>query len=211
MCRSTTAFDKPASQVGVAGHTGCACSTHSQPMAVAEAVRWKEASADLDFPPVPLPSQRIFAVAGEPMLRALVQRHHERLRESNLAHLFPADPDRFALAVEKSADFIIEATGGSPRYTPAHGDTCMRTRHYPFLIDESAREVWLAQLLLSFDEVGFPHDIHLEFWDWLEALSIRMINRRTMRAQPKRYPLIDAPVALFPFMTTRRRVVMCPR
>jgi len=174
-------------------------------------VRWIAASADLEFPPVPFPSRKVFAVAGEARLRMLVTRHCERLLDSSLGHLFPRDPQRFALGVERTADFVVEATGGPACYSPSSGRSCMRTLHFPFVIDERAREIWLAQFLLAFDDVGFPEEIRPEFWNWIEAMSIRMINRRTMRAQPARYPLADAPIKLSPFMKTRRPPIMCPR
>lgn len=162
-----------------------------------------------NHPPValnilPFPSQRVFKIAGEELLRTLVKRHHERLLNTPVAHLFPTDPVRFNVGVNKTADFIIEASGGPAGFTSIHGHTCMRTRHFPFTIDEQAREIWLAQLLLAFDDVAFPEDIKQEYWDWVESLSIRIINRRTMRASPRRYPLSEAPLTLSNFMTMRR-------
>jgi len=190
---------------------GFACSNSGNSLAATGHVRWKDAASDLEFPPVPFPSRRVFAVAGESRLRALVKRHHERLRDTSVGHLFPRDPSRFVLGIEKSADFIVEATGGPTRYTASNGPSCMRTQHFAFTIDETARDIWLAQMLLTLDDVGLPEEIRLEFWNWVEAMSIRMINRRTMRAQPNRYPLEEAQKALLPFMTTGRRPVMCPR
>lgn len=180
-------------------------------MTVGDEVRWEEQSIELAFPPVPLPSRRVFATAGETMLRALVKRHYERLRDSSIGHLFPLNQEQFSAGLARTADFIVEATGGPPRFTPLHGHVCMRTRHFPFTIDEAARDVWLAQMLLAIDDVGFPPEIRLEFWNWVEALSIRMINRRTMDAAPRRYPYAEAPITLSPYMTTRRRPIMCPR
>lgn len=151
-------------------------------------IRWKAGFSDIDFPPVPFPTRRIFAVAGEDLLRALVRRHHERLRDSIVGHLFPFDAARFDEGVAKAADFVVEVAGGPDYYALAHGRVCMRTQHFPFTIDEQAREVWLAELLGAFADVAFPLDIREEYWNWVEAMSIRMINRRTMRAPPRRIP-----------------------
>lgn len=170
--------------------------TMDRAMIVGDEVRWKSESSGYKYPPVPFPSKRVFAIAGEARLRELVRRHHERLLTTPVANLFPSDPRRFAAGVEKTADFIVEATGGPPLFTSKFGHTCMRTRHFPFTIDEQAREVWLAQLLLTFADVSFPEEIVEEYWDWVESLSIRVINRRTMRDDPKRYPLAEAPDTL---------------
>lgn len=212
MCRSPaiSANSQPAAS-SATSQDGDACSCSHPPESLGDKVRWKDASIDLAFPPVPIPSRRVFAATGESMLRALVKSHHERLLDSSIGHMFPVNKDRFAAVMEKTADFIIKATDGSARMGSAHEHSCLRTQHFPFSIDEAARDIWLAQLLLAFDDVRFPEEARLEFWNWVEALSIRMINRRTMHEQPRRYPLAKATITLFPYMTTKRRPVMCPR
>ncbi len=75
----------------------------------------------------------------------------------------------------------------------------------------AARETWPAQLLLIYEDVDFPNEIRLEHWNWIEALFIRMINRRTTRNQPRRYPLAQAAEMLADHRVARRRPVMCPQ
>jgi hypothetical protein len=60
-------------------------------------------------------------------------------------------------------------------------------------------------MLGAFEDVGFPDEARLEYWNWVEALSIRAISRRTMIGQPRRYPLAEAPTALRPFMGASRK------
>jgi hemoglobin len=159
-----------------------------QPSAV---VRQVPASHELDFPEVPFPSERVLHAAGAERIRALVLRHHARLRTSEIGKLFPRDQAEFAALAEKAATFAIEACGGPSSYSDARGHTCMRTRHLPFTIDERARAVWLSALWQAFDDVGFPHEVREEYWAWVEAMSIRMINRRRTRAQPARHAYAD--------------------
>jgi len=153
-----------------------------------EAIRVIDASHDLDFPPIPFPSLRVLRIAGEPMLRKLVLRHHELMRQSSIGDLFPADREQFMILVHKAGEFVVEACGGPDRYSAQFGTTCMRTRHLPFSIDEDGRHTWLRALWQAFDEVAFPDDVREEYWNWVEAMSIRMITRRRMRTQPPRYP-----------------------
>lgn len=178
---------------------GCGCTppvdkaertVHSlqEALQVDEHIRLVGAGHDLDFPPVPFPSRRVIQSAGEARIREVVTRHHALLRDSVIAGLYPADPVKFAEATTRAADFIVEACGGTALYTPVQGHTCMRTRHFPFTIDEGAREIWLATLWQAIDDCGLPTDVREEFWNWLEAMSIRMINRRTAKAQPARFP-----------------------
>ncbi len=164
-------------------------------MQVGESVRWVDAKIELEFPAVPFPSRRVFAVAGEGLVRALVTRHHERLLATPIAGLYPKDAALFAHAIAKAADYAVEATGGPAAFTPVQGTTCMRTRHFPFTIDETAREIWLGELWRSFDEVGFPAEVREEYWAWQEAMSIRMINRRTTKAAPRRFSFEQAAAA----------------
>ncbi len=141
----------------------------------------KPASHDLDFPPVPFPSTDVLKVVGEIGLRLLVSYHYDLIRRSEISHLFPGDEKHFAMAVKKSADFVVETCGGPTLYSEHRGNECMRTRHLPYLIDEDARDVWLDCLWRAFDGADIPPAARRELWDWLEPMSIRMINRRTLR------------------------------
>ncbi|MGO9632862.1 MAG: globin [Steroidobacteraceae bacterium] len=169
------------------------CQSGASGFVVGAEVRWVEGKHELEFPPVPFPSRRIIELAGASTLRALVLRHHQRLYETPLRALFPANRERFLAGVARAADYAIETCGGPRYFTSRRGKPCMRRRHYPFTIDEAAREVWLRELWLAFDDVGFPAQLRREYWEWVEAFSIRMINRRTQRAQPRRFPFADMP------------------
>lgn len=164
----------------------------------------EDAMFDLALPSTPALSPRLLTVAGEALLRELVRCHHERLRNSSVGHLFPADRDRFTAVVEKIAEFFIKSAAGLSEYAQSHGHLWLRTQHFPITIDETARNVWLAELLCAFDDVGFPDEARLECWNWVEVLSIAVINRRTMLTQPRRYPLTEAPLALSRYMHAKR-------
>ena len=180
-------------------------------LAAGDQVRWRDGFVDAPFPPVALPSRRVFECAGADCMARLVARHHQRLADSALAALFPRDPRHFAELVARSTAYFMEATGGPRLYSPGRDSTCMRSRHFSISIDESSREIWLAELLLSLDEVDFPPSVREEFWCWVEAMSLRTINRRTTREAPRRHPLERAHASLRHAMGTRRRPLMCPR
>lgn len=165
----------------------------------------EEFEVDLVFPLPPAPAPAKFAGVGEEPLRELVRYHHELLRRSSIGDLFPRDPKRFAAVVERIAAFIVETTKGSPEIAQTHGLTWFRSRHLPLTIDETARNVWLGALLATFEAVDYPEAARVELWNWVEALSIRAITRRTMVGQPRRYPLAEAPEALRPFVESARR------
>ncbi|MDD4881157.1 MAG: hypothetical protein PHX10_06220 [Gallionellaceae bacterium] len=181
----------------------CLCGSGNA-LQAGDQVRWMESHADLVFPPVPFPSKRVHEAAGTEMLRTLVRRHHERLKQTEVGALFPEDARQFMAAVEKAAEFVVEACGGPELFTPEHGPMRMRVRHFPVAIDEHAREIWLRELLASFDDVGFPDAVREEYWHWMEPFSIRMITRRTTRDQPRRHPYAGAAVTLAQATTTAR-------
>ena len=159
-----------------------------------------EAAYDLAFPAIPPLTPEVLSVAGEESLRALVKHHHERLRRSGIGDRFPADAKRFDAVVERIAKFVVDTARGTPPYAPAREREWLRSRHFPITIDEPARNVWLAELLAAFDDVCFPPSARRALWSWAEALSIVIINRRTMLSQPRRYPFADAHAALRPFI-----------
>lgn len=161
----------------------CACGGHE-----AKVGRMVEAQTELILPTVPFPTRRMIDGAGEAKLRQLVECHHQRLAEGPIGAMFPSDPAIFSMLVKKVADFVVESCGGPASYSTEHGNTCMRTRHFPFTIDESARETWLAALYRAMEDVDFPVGLREEYWHWMEPFSVRMINRRTMKAQPAKIP-----------------------
>ena len=165
----------------------CACGGTAR-----ESGRTVDAATELVLPPMTLPSPRVLELAGEEKLRQLVRRHHALLIAGPLIDLFPKDPWAFAALAEKVADFVVESCGGATTYSEQQGSTCMRTRHFPFNIDEAAREIWLVALFQAMTDVEFPVEVREEIWNWLEAFSVRMINRRTTKAQPVRIPYILA-------------------
>ena len=151
-------------------------------------VRMAEAKVDFVFPEVPFPSKRIFAAMGAERITEMVRRHHTLLRKSVIGEMFPADDAAFEAATLKTAEFFIEVTGGPKLFTEQYGHPALRERHFRFTIDEKGREIWLMMYKKTLKEIDFPKEHLAEFWNWIEPLSIRMINRRTGFEAPKRYP-----------------------
>ena len=191
MCQQTATPTAPATQPAQAAPHACGCGSHG-PAARPEVGRRVPPSHDTDFPEVPFPTARVLARVGEEGLRTLVRRHHALLRHSAVGHLFAPDDQTFHRVVETIADFVVETCGGPAKFTEARGTGCMRTRHFPFTIDEAGRETWLAALYQAIGDTRFPEELREEYWSWLEPMSLRMINRRTTKAQPVRIPWAEA-------------------
>lgn len=152
-----------------------------------EEVRVVDSMIDLVYPPVPFPSNRIFNVIGEMKIREMVAHHHALLLKTKVGKLFPANAEALKMVIDKSADFFVEALGGGDTFTSVHGEPHLRMRHFKVPIDEQDREIWLAMYKKTLKMINFPKEHLEEFWNWIEPLSIRMINRRTNMEAIKRY------------------------
>lgn len=147
-----------------------------------------EAKIDFIYPEVPFPTIILIQQWGEENIRKMVRYHHNLLRKSAIGDMFPSDDAAFAHATEKTADFFVEALGGEKGYTPVHGHPALRMRHFHLTVDEKAREIWLMMYKKTIKDLEMPSSCIEEFWNWIEPLSIRMINRRTTVAPIERHP-----------------------
>ena len=164
------------------------CNVQARFTPAAAEVRLVEPKIDFVFPEVPFPSKKIYDAMGPEKITAMVHHHHSLLRKSVVGHMFPEDDALFDAATQKTAAFFIEATGGPALFSKAHGHPALRERHFRFIIDEKGREIWLMMYKKTLKEIDFPKAHLEEFWNWIEPLSIRMINRRTGFEAPRRYP-----------------------
>ena len=164
------------------------CNMQARFTPAGDEVRLVEPKIDFVFPEVPFPSKKIYAAMGETGVMQMVQHHHNLLRKSAIGSMFPSDDTAFNAATQRTAAFFIEATGGPSLFSDIHGHSALRERHFKFLIDEKAREIWLMMYKKTLKEIDFPKEHIEEFWNWIEPLSIRMINRRTSFETPTRYP-----------------------
>lgn len=143
---------------------------------------------DFVYPEVPFPPKTIFKEFGKENIQKMVEYHHGLLKKSAIKHLFSQNEKEFEIVTNRTAQFFMEALGGGEIYSSQHGHPHLRSRHFPFTIDEQARDIWLMFYKKTLKDIAFPK-IHIQaFWEWIESLSLRMINRRTMMEEPKRYP-----------------------
>ena len=150
-------------------------------------VRVVDSMIDIIYPPVPFPSNKIYKALGEMKIREMVDYHHRLLLKTKVGKLFPTHEDALKMVIDKSADFFVEALGGGEVFTSVHGEPHLRMRHFKIPIDENDREIWLAMYKKTLKEIAFPKEHLEEFWNWIEPLSIRMINRRTNMDSIKRH------------------------
>lgn len=130
-------------------------------------------------PPADPRNQEIYAKMGEDNIFKMLEDFYLELEKSSIRHLFPDD---MIQASKKSAEFFVFLLGGPPLYQQKYGPPRMRHRHMPFIIDETARQVWLScfqKILVNADKkYNFPMDYMTGFWNFLDKFSAWMVNTK---------------------------------
>ena len=134
-----------------------------------------------DGPPqINPPPASIHAAIGEAGMIGLLRDFYARLAVSDIATLFPRDPEALLAAADKSASFFTGLCGGPPLFAQRHGPPRMRMRHIPFPITLEARDTWLRCFVAALDEApakhGFPAADIPAFVKFLEVFSLWMVN-----------------------------------
>lgn len=128
-------------------------------------------------PRVAAPNPAIYAAMGEENIFTMLRDFYRELGRSAIHSMFPRNLEK---AADKSATFFVGILGGPPLYHQRYGNPMMRARHMPFIIDEPARQEWLA----CFDRVladaparyNFPEEHLPGFRDFLDGFSAWMVN-----------------------------------
>jgi hemoglobin len=125
-----------------------------------------------DVPSMP-ELRTLYSRLGEENLRQLVDKFYDRVADSEISFMFPK---QFDTAKKDQADFLIQALGGPDLYTERKGPARMRTRHFPFVITEKFRLVWLGCYRQAMEELGIP-DFEKSILDlYLDHFSKWMVN-----------------------------------
>jgi hemoglobin len=143
---------------------------------------------DFIYPEVYFPSNKTYLAVGETKIREVVKVHHELIRKSKLAHMYPSDDAEFEIATRKIEDFFVQMLGGADLYTSAHGHPKLRDRHFPFEVTEAGRDIWLVCFKKALKQTKVPKELLPEIWEWVESISLRLVNRRTTMHEMSRYP-----------------------
>lgn len=128
------------------------------------------------LPPVPNPPKEVLEALGEAAIVALTRRWHGRLKASAIGFMY-ADGEGFERGVYGVSAFLIQAMGGPDRFAQEFGDPMLPKRHQPFPIDQTARDLWLAELKNALNDCAVPEALQKALIGWLSPFSLRLINR----------------------------------
>jgi len=114
------------------------------------------------------------AVGGEPTFEKIVEVFYARVEaDPVLRPMFPAD---LTAGKRWQQLFLMQYFGGPMRYIEERGHPRLRVRHNPFVIDQTARDHWLAHMLAAVDAAGVQEPMRATMRQYFEFASTAMIN-----------------------------------
>lgn len=114
-------------------------------------------------------------VGGETTFRRLVETFYAKVEADPL--LRPIFPDNMEEGKRWQRLFLMQLFGGPVTYTEERGHPRLRMRHFPFPIDQQARDHWLQHMLEAIDEAGIEEPMRTEMRVYFERASTHMMNR----------------------------------
>ena len=117
-------------------------------------------------------------VGGAETFRRLVDLFYTKVEaDPMLRPMFPADMEE---GKHWQFLFLSQFYGGPQTYAEERGHPRLRMRHFPFPIDQAARDHWLSHMLAAIDESGIAEPMRSEMRDYFERASTHMINKDTL-------------------------------
>jgi hemoglobin len=115
------------------------------------------------------------SVGGHDTFEAIVSGFYARASQDPvLTKVYP--PDDWAGAAQRLLMFLEQYWGGPNNYAQVRGHPRLRMRHAEFVIDEAARDAWLAAMRASLDDVGLAADADEVIWTYLVNAANALVN-----------------------------------
>ncbi len=120
-------------------------------------------------------AESVYTIAGgEAVFRRLVDLFYQKVEADPM--LRPLFPDDLEPGKRWQLLFLMQFFGGPALYAEERGHPRLRQRHWPFPIDQQARDHWLAHMLAAIDEAGIPEPARGEMRLYFERASTMMMN-----------------------------------
>lgn len=120
--------------------------------------------------------QDVYAQIGEDGFARLVRGFYAQVPDDDI--LGPMYPREDLHGAEmRLRDFLIGRFGGPQRYVESRGHPRLRARHAPFVIDQRARDRWLALMRKALDDATLPPESNAVLREFFDQTSTFMINR----------------------------------
>lgn len=114
-------------------------------------------------------------VGGAETFQRLVELFYAKVERDPL--LRPMFPPNMEEGKRWQFLFLSQFFGGPQAYGEERGHPRLKMRHFPFPIDQQARDHWLKHMLEALDEVGIAEPMRSEMRVYFERASTHMINK----------------------------------
>lgn len=113
-------------------------------------------------------------VGGDAPFERLVEAFYARVEaDPVLRPMFPGD---LAEGKRWQLLFLTQFFGGPARYAEERGHPRLRMRHFPFAINQQARDHWLMHMLAAIDTAGIGEPARSTMREYFERAATHMIN-----------------------------------
>ena len=120
--------------------------------------------------------QSIYDLIGAEAIQSLTDAFYAAVeKDPVLRAMYPDDLSQSRRHLQL---FLVQFFGGPSDYSAERGHPRLRMRHFPFEIDQRARDHWLQHMWAAIDIVGIVEPARSQMRDYFERSSEFLINRR---------------------------------
>lgn len=118
----------------------------------------------------------IYSIIGEEGFTRLVAAFYRQVPHDDiLGAMYPHND--LQGAEQRLRDFLIYRFGGPQKYIEERGHPRLRARHFPFRIDQAARDRWLRLMNKALADTALPEEAGQLLRSFFEHMSTFMINQ----------------------------------
>lgn len=115
------------------------------------------------------------SVGGHDTFEALVSGFYARVAHDPVLSAIYPDHD-WAAAAQRLLMFLEQYWGGPHTYSELRGHPRLRMRHAPFVIDTTARDIWLTHMRAALDDVALADGADQVIWSYFTTAADALIN-----------------------------------
>ena len=117
-------------------------------------------------------------IGGDEVVRKLVDRFYDEMdADAEVKTLREMHPTNMKTSRDKLYMFLSGWLGGPQLYWEKYGHPRLRRRHFPFEVDQKAKDDWMRCMDVALDEVIDDVAIRSRLHDALDQLAAHMINK----------------------------------
>lgn len=118
----------------------------------------------------------VYSIIGAEGFSCLVAAFYRQVpKDEFLGPMYPAQD--LEGAEQRLRDFLIYRFGGPQSYIEQRGHPRLRARHFPFSINQTARDRWMKLMNNALAEAALPIEAEQVLRKFLDGMSTFMINR----------------------------------